>query len=72
MYDANDQQIELLQRRLKNQGITKEQLDLGNYAGLTFRELIGIVDNAIRINNKKKESSKADFSALLDEARGEG
>lgn len=72
MYDANDRQIELLQRRLESQGITKAQLDLRNYAGLTFRELSSIVDNAIRVNNKKKAASKVDSSALLDEARGEG
>ena len=73
MYDANDRQIELLQRRLERRGITKAQLNLGNYAGLTFSELSGIVDNAIRVNDKKKkEASKVDFSALIDEARGEG
>lgn len=34
------------QNQLSEKGITKEMLDMDNYAGLTARELQGIVDSA--------------------------
>lgn len=54
MYDADWYEIEELQRKLVRSGISKEQLDLSNYAGLTRRELEGIVNAAIA-RKKKKE-----------------
>lgn len=54
MYDADWYEIEELQRKLVRSGISKEQLDLSNYAGLTRRELEGIVNAAIS-RKKKKE-----------------
>lgn len=41
------------QDQLAKKGITKEMLDMDNYAGLTERELQSIVDNA-RIKKKEK------------------
>ena len=54
MYDADYYEIQELQQKLKQNGISKEQLDLSNYAGLTRRELEGIVNAAIA-RKKKKE-----------------
>ena len=47
MYDATYEQIQALQTKLELYGISKEQLNLDNYAGLTKRELNGIVNAAI-------------------------
>lgn len=58
MYDAEWYEIEELQKKLAKHGISKEQLDLDNYAGLTRRELEGIVNSAIA-HKKKKEAQKA-------------
>ena len=52
-YDASDTQIQELQRKLRVHGITEEQLDLGMYAGLTYKSLAAIVDNAIALKEKK-------------------
>lgn len=53
MYDAEYYEIQELQKKLAKNGISKEQLDLDNYAGLTRRELDGIVNIAIANKNKK-------------------
>ena len=58
MYDAEWYEIEELQKKLAQNGISKEQLDLDNYAGLTRRELEGIVNSAIA-RKKKKEAQAA-------------
>lgn len=55
MYDATDSEIQALQNKLAVNGISKEQLDLGNYAGLTYSELNGIVTGAIRYKEKKEQ-----------------
>lgn len=47
-YDATDRQIERLQLTLAQNGISKARLDLSDYAGLTYSELKGIVDSAIK------------------------
>ena len=47
-YDATDRQIERLQLTLAQHGISKAKLDLSDYVGLTYTELKGIVDNAIK------------------------
>lgn len=52
MYDASDYEIDMLQNELAKNGISQDQLDLCNYAGLTYCELKGIVNAAIA--NKKK------------------
>lgn len=50
--DAEDYEILMLQNKLAANGISHEDLDLGDYAGLTYTQLKGIVDRAIQ---KKKE-----------------
>ena len=42
------------QDQLTAKGITKEMLDMDNYAGLTARELQGIVDS-VQLKNKESE-----------------
>lgn len=44
------------QDQLAKKGITKEMLDMDNYAGLTERELQSIVDN-VRIKKKEKTTN---------------
>lgn len=44
MYDYSGD-MEYYQRQLENKGVTKEMLNMDNYAGLTVRELQGIVDS---------------------------
>ena len=47
MYERDyDGDMSFFQKQLEEKGITKEMLDMDNYAGLTFRELQSIVDNA--------------------------
>lgn len=61
MYDASGYEIELLQQRLEENGISKTQLNLDNLAGLTFGELNAIVKNAIAKEKAKKgEQGNAD------------
>jgi len=55
IYDAGDYEIRLLQGELARNGISQDQLDLCNYAGLTYCELKGIVNAAIA-NKKKREA----------------
>lgn len=45
MYDYTGD-MKYYQDQLSKKGITKEMLDMDNYAGLTARELQGIVDSA--------------------------
>lgn len=47
MYDY-DGDMAYYQDQLSEIGITKQQLNMDNYAGLTARELQGIVDNVKR------------------------
>lgn len=54
IYDAGDYEIDMLQNELAKNGISKDQLDLSNYAGLTYPELKGIVKAALA-NKKRKE-----------------
>ncbi len=44
--------MEYYQNQLTKKGITKEMLDMDNYAGLTARELQSIVDS-VRLKNKE-------------------
>ena len=62
MYDASDYEIDMLQNELDKNGISQDQLDLGNYAGLTYTELKSIVNAAIA-NKKKKEAKKDEENA---------
>ena len=58
MYDY-DGDMGYFQRQLEKAGISKEEVDMNNYAGLTARELQSIVDGAIktkRIREAKKEA----------------
>ena len=41
-----DGDMKFFQDQLAKKGITKEMLDMDNYAGLTFRQLQSIVDSA--------------------------
>ena len=43
--------MEFYQKQLSAKGITKEMLNMDNYAGLTARELQGIVDS-VRLKKK--------------------
>lgn len=54
IYDAGDYEIRLLQGELAKNGISQDQLDLCDYAGLTYPELKGIVNAAIA-NKKRRE-----------------
>ena len=58
MYDY-DGNMGYFQRQLEKAGISQEEVDMCNYAGLTTRELQGIVDSEIRakqIREMKKEA----------------
>ena len=57
IYDAGDYEIDMLQNELAKNGISQDQLDLCNYAGLTYPELKSIVNAAIA-NKKKKEAKQ--------------
>lgn len=47
MYELDYQgDMKFYQDQLAKKGITKEMLNMDNYAGLTARELQGIVDSA--------------------------
>ena len=62
MYDASDYEIDMLQNELAKNGISQDQLYLGNYAGLTYTELKSIVNAAIA-NKKKKEAKQNEENA---------
>ena len=48
-HDATDEEIEYLQNRLLLEaGITRSELDLRNYVGLTFSEIFAIFREAVR------------------------
>lgn len=58
MYDY-DGDMGYFQRQLGKAGISQEEVDMNNYAGLTARELQSIVDVAIKtkqIRESKKEA----------------
>ena len=54
-YDYSEN-MSYFQNQLAKKGITKEMLDMDNYAGLTARELQSIVDNA-RLEKKNAVSN---------------
>lgn len=62
IYDAEDYEINMLQNKLAENGISQDQLDLCNYVGLTYPELKSIVNAAI-VNKKKKEVKKNEENA---------
>lgn len=53
MYDYSGD-MSYFQNQLTAKGITKEMFDMDNYAGLTFKELQGIVDS---LQSKKREEA---------------
>ena len=53
--DADSAEIYALQQKLQRNGISREELDLGNYAGLTYTELSSIVKAAIKQKEAKKK-----------------
>lgn len=58
IYDY-DGDMGYFQRQLEKAGISQEEVDMNNYAGLTARELQSIVDGAIKtkqIRESKKEA----------------
>ena len=58
MYDY-DGDMDYFQRQLEKAGISQEEVDMNNYAGLTARELQSIVDGVIKtkqIRESKKEA----------------
>lgn len=62
IYDAGDYEIDMLQNELAKNGISQDQLDLCNYAGLIYPELKSIVNAAIA-NKKKKEAKQNEENA---------
>lgn len=52
MYDAGDYEIRLLQGELAKNGISQDQLDLCNYAGLTYCELKASSTQRLQIRRK--------------------
>lgn len=54
MYDYSGD-MEYYQKQLEKKGITKDMLNMDNYAGLTARELQGIVDSVRIVKNKEPE-----------------
>lgn len=48
-----DGEMSFYQDQLSRAGITREQLDMDNYVGLTARQLQGIVNLAIARHKKK-------------------
>lgn len=48
-----DGDMEYYQNQLLKKGITKEMLNMDNFAGLTARELQSIVDSARKKDNNK-------------------
>lgn len=54
MYDASYEQIKYLQNLLADKGISKDEINLDNYAGLTYREIKSICDVAIKRKEKKE------------------
>ena len=56
MYDY-DGDMGYFQRQLEKAGISQEEVDMNNYAGLTARELQSIVDGAIK-TKQIRESKK--------------
>lgn len=51
--DLDCDNLDIFQRQLDDAGITRDQFDIGNYAGLTYRQLRGVVNAAIK---KARES----------------
>lgn len=45
--------MEVFERPLRNAGVTKEEFDINDYAGLTFNELLSLTKNAIAVHNSK-------------------
>ena len=58
-YDAGYYEIQELQAELSSEGITKEELNLDDYAGLTYRELKGIVQAAVASKKKRAQVQDA-------------
>lgn len=55
MYERDyDGDMSFYQRQLEKKGITKDMLDMENYAGLTARELQKIVDSVWLVRNGVK------------------
>ena len=52
-YDASFSEVCELERDLNKAGVTKEQFNLDNLAGATYREMKGMVDWAIKKYGKK-------------------
>lgn len=58
MYDYTGD-MEVFQRRLAKHGITREELDMTNYCGLTYRQLVGVVNSAIAAKEAKDKKEVA-------------
>lgn len=56
--DADYRQIQMLQKKLDENGISREELDLDMYAGLTYSELKSICD--YKIKKKMERENNAD------------
>lgn len=57
-YDANDAQMEALQRELDKAGVTKEEFNLDNLAGCTYGELRSTVNAVLKWKQKQIEKQK--------------
>lgn len=56
MYDYNGE-MSYFQNQLSDAGITKDVLDMDEFAGLTRPELQSIVDYAIKVQKSKEEQA---------------
>lgn len=68
-YDAGYYEIQELQAELRSEGITKEELNLDDYAGLTYRELKGIVQAAVARKKKAQVQDAIIRKGLSDYGR---
>lgn len=57
-YDASDAQMDNLQRELDKAGVTKEEFDLSNLCGATYREMKHTVDAVLAWKAKKEAAKK--------------
>lgn len=49
--------MDYFQKQLTRAGISRDEFDMDNYCGLTFRELQSIVDAVIRNKKMRKENA---------------
>ena len=58
--------IEFFQFKLAQEGITREECDMRNWVGCTYRELQGIVDDAIAKKRERENACNQDCEGRAD------